>query len=612
MTIPESSSRAPRAVRGDSDDAHLEFPDLQITSRARQRHAKHARDFAARSILAAMLLLAAGCEGNSKPSKPAAVASSGTTAAKKERDDQCESVLASIDDIFRLDRLGRTTAVSDGVSRLNDWQRSCAPEALPARQMPAGAKALLTGEQFKSLGERRFLLRDGEHLRDALLERALSQYAVGPGLSELEKVAHLFGHVIRAVGLVTRTPQDPPLTPYEIYLLGKGTAEDRAWIFVNVLRQLRLDGVLLYPQGAEKGESPAASRPFLVGVLLDGQVYLFDPQNGLPVPALATESGAPADSRVATLARAANDPAVLKQLDAGDDRPYPIRAMDLAAPEVLIVGDSSLWSARMETLQTQFVGNRSMVISDPLADGGTNAEGAWTRVLNAGSASWQAAQLRLWDYPEARLAAHLQMTEDQRNSLVGLMRPFEAFMNVPKDPNTGRPLVDGEGRIVFLEKEAHEDPAAGKFDAGVRINVRLTKGEQMRARLAQLAGDFAGAVKTYTIVRSRSLEVLKLAPPIAVRTVHTRAMDDATFWTALSQFEQGDFEPAAATLRQYRKRAEARHWMRESRYLLALSLAATGDRAAAARELEAVDPDDSEYLGYRFLIRQWQDPGTRP
>jgi Flp pilus assembly protein TadD len=137
----------------------------------------------------------------------------------------------------------------------------------------------------------------------------------------------------------------------------------------------------------------------------------------------------------------------------------------------------------------------------------------------------------------------------------------------------------------------------------------------MRSRLAQLAGEFTDAVKSYNNVRGRSMELLHYEPPAAIRSIHTRAIDDAYFWTALCQFEQGRFQPAADTLGKYRKRAERAepgNWMRESRYLRALSLAATGDHAAAIRELEAVEPDDPEYAGYRLLIRQWREAGVKP
>jgi hypothetical protein len=552
-------------------------------------------------VLAAglVVLAAAGCWGDSKPS--AKSTTSPTAAAiKKDIDSQCESVLVSIEDIFQIQRLGRTTSVSDGVSRLNDWQSACALAVAGAgRQFPAEVKQLLGNDRLATLAATRFLPRDGEHFRDCILERAISGYAVGAPQTELEKVTNLFGHIIRAVGLVPRPLYDLPLTPYDTYLLGKGTAEDRAWIFVNVLRQMKLDAVLLLPETAGYEAAPAAlGRPFLVGVLLDGKVYLFDTRYGLPLPALDTGPGAPITTGVATLTEAAADPAVLKQLDAGNDKLYPIRAADLAHPAVAIVGDNSLWSARMENLQSQFVGSRALVLSDPLSDAPGKDDGVWTRVVHAGGERWSGAQVRLWEYPEAQLTRRLKLTPFELESLEGLMKPFEAYMNVVPDPRTGQP--------VLVEKEAHEDPAKGKFDAGVRINIRLTKGEQMRVRLDQLAGDFAPALKGYTDVRGRCNVVLRAAQELAIRSIHTRAIDDATYWTALCQFEQGEFEAATNTLDRYRRRAEPGNWMRESRYLLALSRAATGDYSAAIRELEAVEPEDPEYAGYRFLIRRWR------
>src|SRR5262249_14103340 len=73
-----------------------------------------------------LLFASVGCWSQStKPAASSGTARSGpaTTSA------QCESVLSSIEDISRLSSLGRTTAVSDGVARLNDWSRSCGPAA---------------------------------------------------------------------------------------------------------------------------------------------------------------------------------------------------------------------------------------------------------------------------------------------------------------------------------------------------------------------------------------------------------------------------------------------------------------------------------------------------
>src|SRR5205814_927026 len=135
---------------------------------------------------------------------------------------------------------------------------------------------------------------------------------------------------VRAIGLVPTPAENLPLSTYEVYLFGKGTAEDRAWIFVNALKQLRIDAIVLLPRRANDQGPTAADRPFLVGVLLESQVYLFDPRAGTPIPAPA---GHDTTWRAATLAETVSDPAVLKQLDAGSDRPYPISAEDLKQPD---------------------------------------------------------------------------------------------------------------------------------------------------------------------------------------------------------------------------------------------------------------------------------------
>jgi hypothetical protein len=561
---------------------------------------------------ATLVLVAAGCWGQST----APVSSSGTSTAGAKSPNgsgQCESVLSSIDDIFKLSNLGRTTAVSDGVARLNDWGRSCGPGAdVAGLNLPADIRRQFSDKQFESLNERRFLPHDGEHIRDCMLERAISTYAVGGGQSERERMANLFRHIIRAVGLVRQPLRDLPLSTYEVYLLGKGTAEDRAWIFVNCLRQLNLDAVLLFPKpGGDEDRSGADAAPLLVGALLDGKIYLFDPLAGIAVPSLAKdEVGDSTWPGVATLAEAVADPAVLKQFDSAD-RPYPIRAADLERPGVAIVGETSLWSARMQALQTEFTGNRAMVISEPLADGGEGAAGLWSRVLAAGNGRWGAADVFLWDYPEKQLAARVNMSNEQNDTLAGLLKPFEAYMFVPRNRQTGQVFRDpNTGQVILQNKELTLDKSATDVDPDVHINVRTTVGAQMQARLAHLEGDFAGAVKAYGDVQIHSKDVLRANPSLALRSLHTGAIDDACFWTGVCKFEQGEYRAAADNLALYRKRADHEKWERESRYLLALSLAANGDRPAAVRELEHVGPDDPEYLGCRFLIGRWRSELT--
>ncbi len=69
--------------------------------------------------------------------------------------------------------------------------------------------------------------------------------------------------------------------PGETLLLGIGTPTDRAWIFILLCRQVGLDAALLAIPDPENRE---ILRPKWVGVLSDGEVYLFEPTLGIPLP----------------------------------------------------------------------------------------------------------------------------------------------------------------------------------------------------------------------------------------------------------------------------------------------------------------------------------------
>ncbi|MBI3862134.1 MAG: CDC27 family protein [Planctomycetia bacterium] len=548
-----------------------------------------------------LLLVATGCR-NDKPAPQQDKKSTGTQGStQSQTESPCEGTLATIDEVFKLSKLGRTTTIEDGVLRLNDWQRTCAPSESPA-PLPLEIAKLLSEPQLKFLDENRFLQRDGEHLRNCLLDRAVSRYATGTGATELDRVKSLFEHVVRAIGLVAEPPQKLPLSPYEVYLLGKGTADDRAWVYINVLKQLRIDAVLIQPQSSDRQTPAAAGAAFLVGVLLEGQIFLFDPKVGVAIPSIEGAAAGGTGPRVATLAEAASDPAVLKQLDAGPDHIYPIAADELKHPGAAIVADPAFWSRRMQGLQTQFVGARAMVIADPPGDSADGAPGLHSRIAKAGGDFWNASEIRIWGMPEERLAAHAQMTKDQLELLAGLMSPFAAYKIVG---------INAEGQAGLVESEKHEDIAADKnLYPSARMNERViertTAGAQMQARIDQLEGNSAQAVRAYLEVREKCRELLKYNIVIPERIRHTRAAEDATYWTALCQYEQGEMKSAVNTLQYLRKRSESTHWQRESRYLLALSQAGAGDFKAAVATLETAEPDDPEYLGNRHLIRQWQ------
>ena len=78
---------------------------------------------------------------------------------------------------------------------------------------------------------------------------------------------------------------------WQTLLLSQGTAMDRAVVFMELLRQHRLDSFVLRQDGQQREDFP-----LVVGVSLNNEVYLFLPGLGLPIPgpeedALSLEEG---------------------------------------------------------------------------------------------------------------------------------------------------------------------------------------------------------------------------------------------------------------------------------------------------------------------------------
>ena len=167
-------------------------------------------------------------------------------------------------------------------------------------------------------------------MQEAVWLHNISRWARGDAIDDLERAKSLFDWTVRNIQLEPDDPNRIPRFPWETLLYGQGTASERAWVFILLLRQLDIDAaVLAVDEGrgardegreekgekrGEKGEgkdnknAPGPEKatenkknapgprsggekaeknlqPWCVGVLIEGNVYLFDPLLGLPIPA---------------------------------------------------------------------------------------------------------------------------------------------------------------------------------------------------------------------------------------------------------------------------------------------------------------------------------------
>ncbi|HEY4260917.1 MAG TPA: hypothetical protein VGM98_12185, partial [Schlesneria sp.] len=220
------------------------------------------------AVPAILLILASivGCPGKRQ------VSNAGASSNESSADDLLVSAVHQLRPLnYSID-----AAADKPISLLNSW-RGLAPDPSPVvdEKVPAG---WIDESQEVRLKAENFDLLDAVHIRDAMLTHAIASYLSTRASDEVGQAQAVFDFVIRNVALRSDDDPDMPLGIYQILLLGQGNAEDRAWVTASLFRQLRLDCVIVRPKGDKAPDN------WLLGVLLKGQVYLFDPRLGLALP----------------------------------------------------------------------------------------------------------------------------------------------------------------------------------------------------------------------------------------------------------------------------------------------------------------------------------------
>jgi tetratricopeptide (TPR) repeat protein len=308
-------------------------------------------------------------------------------------------LLNTVDDFQSEDALVQV------VNRLNQWiavQQPIAhwqPDPLVA-ELP---QELRDTPLMKSLGELRFAGPDGLALEESVWLREAARFAVGSEIDPLERAKLLFDWTIREIELdepSSDSSTDPlPRLPWQIMLVGRATAEERAWIFALLARQQGLDVVLLAAGG------DAAKPTGLAALLHGGELYLFDALLGVPIPAVDGHA-------VATLAAASVDQAVLEQLRIDDDSPYRLTPAELKSLVALIPASPQDLSERMALVEARLAGPQHMALVVDAS--GLAAELEKTK---------QVSDVRLWQVPIGRRRAN---TPAMRSRLQAEFAPLRA------------------------------------------------------------------------------------------------------------------------------------------------------------------------------------------
>jgi hypothetical protein len=200
----------------------------------------------------------------------------------------------------------------------------------------------LDPEELEYVEATEFRPLDAHYLAQAFELRDAARALQARDLPKLKQAELAFHWVMRQVALRER---DDDLVPPQFVLQGgQGTARERACVFLALAHQLGIDGCML----AIPGEAPDRPHFWAAGVrIVDkglGDVYLFDPRLGVPVPG-------PGGQGIATLAQLREQPELLQPFLADKETPYDVSPEQARKSEVYVVAPLSALAPRMKFLE---------------------------------------------------------------------------------------------------------------------------------------------------------------------------------------------------------------------------------------------------------------------
>lgn len=492
-------------------------------------------------LAAALALVAApGC----RREPPRAAGPAPTPAVSRDSADKL--LLGAIGVLDRLDEFDEARGMELVFERITQWGRTVPAdsawqpdplvESLPAEVRAAADAPPLDAAAFVAPADV-IWLRDERWLAD------VARTARGDAVRDLDVARNLFRWTVRSLAVVA----DPPMVPTEetkatrwwlpgeILLAGRASPAQRAWIFLALVRHAGLDAAMLATPGP--GGRP---RPWIPAVVCDGEAHLFEPTYGIPIPG-------PGGTGIATARQAAADPTILAALSL-PDRPYPVRADDMATMSVLVAADPWSLSRRMARLAPTL---RSLRDLRPTVDA-TRAGAAVAAALPAGDR----ADVRLWEFPWTTLARRRADPQGLAVSLRRDLMPLAA-------PVPGPPAADrGLARPLFA------------------------------ARVREFRGDLEGAKAAYLAARPARdavAEAVRPLPPAeaeAARALVAQMKEDAAYWLGVLTLGEGEWEAAVDYLaRMTLESAPDSRWADAARQNLAVACVALGRDAEAVAAL---------------------------
>ena len=360
---------------------------------------------------------------------------------------------------------------------------------------------------------------------------------------------------------------------------------DRAWVFLLLARQQGIDAAILaLPDPADALHRRV--RPWVVGVLSEGRLYLFDPALGLPIPGsngLKRGEAEPLEIQPATLEEVAADDSLLRRMDADKEHRYAATSADVRNVVALVEASPTYLAERMRLLEATLSGDDRMVLT-------TSASGQAERL----KACRHIAEVRLWDRPYEAVFQRSLLGPQWKQRLSAAMLPFKLPSLV--GGQTLRQYVEEPEVPLFTDtKERLADPKSVSLTRQ-RKTTTTERSEDApqsplwKARVKHLKGKWSGEMNAlYQMARPSDADLRATKQLSAeAKQMYLEAKQDASYWLGLSQFEQRSYGSARDWLdTRTLAAAPGGVWTAGAKYNLARTEEADGRIAEAIRQYRA-------------------------
>lgn len=221
------------------------------------------------------------------------------------------------------------------------------PKPQPTSEQLAALGQLLKleSDDWDTLTQQVFTAVDGEYLAESLLLRDAMQSLDLKDLPPLQQAESAFAWICRQI--YTSDSLHPLAPSWWVLQAGSASGMDRAYVFLDVMRQLGLDGCLIGPPDLARIRSIFQSGNQLhyapiraVGVRVGADIYLFNPWLGKPILA---------KGKTATLVQVRADNSLVADLSKNSS----IKPDESAKWEVWLAQPFSALAPRMEWLERQ-------------------------------------------------------------------------------------------------------------------------------------------------------------------------------------------------------------------------------------------------------------------